>query len=360
MAEDIERLAMEELLRETKRAKERADVMGAMGWKKGIASANKTFLANTLVSTLRDYRHLDRDRKRSLRKPSPEDRKNGQQQMTESGKNESRRGLSPDADKISETSEFDSRSRRNKRLESPDRKHKKWNSASIDRRSRIKGASSERERKDSFSKSSLENEKYDVKRTDAQKLDKRENKRRESSETHVKSDRKTTVDVDFRKSKKKDTSFDSNIYISDLASIPLPVENDTKKVVPTKAERPDDLTVPVTKNEITSKRTKKEEHTKDVEKEILKSEKETEDYIGRSDSKIPHIDDEKNAQTRAKYHGDVNKKEGKVAEVKGSKSIVHKSKRIKTDKEKDRQKRKRRKDRGRHHHKHKKRKKDHN
>ncbi|KAK3576081.1 hypothetical protein CHS0354_014085 [Potamilus streckersoni] len=53
--ESLERQAMEELLLEAKRGAERAKDMGALGWQKpSIPPANKRFLTNMLVSTLRD------------------------------------------------------------------------------------------------------------------------------------------------------------------------------------------------------------------------------------------------------------------------------------------------------------------
>ncbi|XP_022099553.1 uncharacterized protein LOC110984063 [Acanthaster planci] len=52
--DELERLAVEELMNEAKRAKERAQTMGTYGWQKRRATTNKRFLHNTLVSTLRD------------------------------------------------------------------------------------------------------------------------------------------------------------------------------------------------------------------------------------------------------------------------------------------------------------------
>ncbi|XP_064610183.1 protein POLR1D-like isoform X2 [Liolophura sinensis] len=55
--EELERLAMEELIKEAKRGAERARDMGATGWLKApIPRANKRFLNNTVVSTLRNLR----------------------------------------------------------------------------------------------------------------------------------------------------------------------------------------------------------------------------------------------------------------------------------------------------------------
>ncbi|XP_065309696.1 protein POLR1D-like [Dermacentor albipictus] len=51
--EELERLAREEILRETKRGAERAKDHGAYGWQKPrIHPTNKNFLKNTLLSTL--------------------------------------------------------------------------------------------------------------------------------------------------------------------------------------------------------------------------------------------------------------------------------------------------------------------
>ncbi|XP_046564705.1 protein POLR1D-like [Haliotis rubra] len=59
--EELEKLAMEEILKETKRGAERAKEHGALGWQKcPLPATNKRFLKNMLVGTLRN---LD-DRKR--------------------------------------------------------------------------------------------------------------------------------------------------------------------------------------------------------------------------------------------------------------------------------------------------------
>ncbi|XP_056416316.1 protein POLR1D [Hyla sarda] len=51
--DDLEREAVEELLKEAKRGKDRAETMGAMGWMKcPLASTNKRFLINTIKTTL--------------------------------------------------------------------------------------------------------------------------------------------------------------------------------------------------------------------------------------------------------------------------------------------------------------------
>ncbi|XP_073469486.1 protein POLR1D [Aquarana catesbeiana] len=53
MADELERKAVEELLKEAQRGKDRAETMGPMGWMKcPIASTNKRFLINTIKNTL--------------------------------------------------------------------------------------------------------------------------------------------------------------------------------------------------------------------------------------------------------------------------------------------------------------------
>lgn len=55
--EELERLARQEILRETKLCAERAKEHGAYGWQKArIRPTNKNFLRNTLLSTLADRR----------------------------------------------------------------------------------------------------------------------------------------------------------------------------------------------------------------------------------------------------------------------------------------------------------------
>ncbi|XP_040282108.1 protein POLR1D [Bufo bufo] len=58
--EELERKAVEELLKEAKRGKDRAETMGAMGWMKcPLASTNKRFLINTIKNTLPPDREKD-------------------------------------------------------------------------------------------------------------------------------------------------------------------------------------------------------------------------------------------------------------------------------------------------------------
>ncbi|XP_061165220.1 AP-3 complex subunit delta-1-like [Saccostrea echinata] len=52
--EDLERMAMEEILKESKRNAERAKEFGSLGWQNPGKSTNKRFLSNMLVSTLRN------------------------------------------------------------------------------------------------------------------------------------------------------------------------------------------------------------------------------------------------------------------------------------------------------------------
>eukprot|EP00111_Clytia_hemisphaerica_P003682 TCONS_00010540-protein len=56
----VRRLALEELSRGAKRAKERSQTMGSLGWKNSpIPSANKRYLQNTLRSTIQTNKRLD-------------------------------------------------------------------------------------------------------------------------------------------------------------------------------------------------------------------------------------------------------------------------------------------------------------
>eukprot|EP00117_Sycon_ciliatum_P000878 scpid38483/ scgid6773/ len=58
--EALEKQALEELLRESDRAKARADLVGPSGWAKpSLPKTNKRFLSNTLLSTLSSRRHAD-------------------------------------------------------------------------------------------------------------------------------------------------------------------------------------------------------------------------------------------------------------------------------------------------------------
>lgn len=62
--EELERLARQEILRETKICAERAKEQGAYGWQKArIRPTNKNFLRNTLLSTVADRRRESAARK---------------------------------------------------------------------------------------------------------------------------------------------------------------------------------------------------------------------------------------------------------------------------------------------------------
>lgn len=59
---ELERKAVEELLKEAKRGKTRAETMGAMGWMKcPLAGTNKRFLINTIKNTLPSQKDQDQD-----------------------------------------------------------------------------------------------------------------------------------------------------------------------------------------------------------------------------------------------------------------------------------------------------------
>ncbi|CAI9732284.1 Hypothetical predicted protein [Octopus vulgaris] len=61
--EDLDALAVAELLQEAKRGSERAKEMGAIGWRKcPIPQANKVFLNNTLLSIVSDSKRRQRQR----------------------------------------------------------------------------------------------------------------------------------------------------------------------------------------------------------------------------------------------------------------------------------------------------------
>ncbi|XP_013405633.1 uncharacterized protein DDB_G0283697 [Lingula anatina] len=67
--DELERLATQELMNEAKRGAERAKDYGSFGWLKShVPPANKRFLANTLVSTLRNPPHLRRSDQNGYRR----------------------------------------------------------------------------------------------------------------------------------------------------------------------------------------------------------------------------------------------------------------------------------------------------
>ncbi|XP_077197896.1 protein POLR1D isoform X1 [Paroedura picta] len=75
MAEDLEleRKAVEELLKEAKRGKTRAETMGPMGWMKcPLASTNKRFLINTIKNTLQSAKEPDQGEKNEEDDKEPE------------------------------------------------------------------------------------------------------------------------------------------------------------------------------------------------------------------------------------------------------------------------------------------------
>uniref|UniRef100_A0A2R5LC60 Uncharacterized protein n=1 Tax=Ornithodoros turicata TaxID=34597 RepID=A0A2R5LC60_9ACAR len=68
--EELERLAREEILRESRRGAERAKEFGAYGWEKPrIRPANKVFLRNTILSTVRRPQAKSAKRKDSASEP---------------------------------------------------------------------------------------------------------------------------------------------------------------------------------------------------------------------------------------------------------------------------------------------------
>ncbi|XP_063285611.1 protein POLR1D [Pelobates fuscus] len=63
--DDLEREAVDELLKEAKRGKIRSETMGAMGWMKcPLASTNKRFLINTIKNALPPSKDEDQRSKR--------------------------------------------------------------------------------------------------------------------------------------------------------------------------------------------------------------------------------------------------------------------------------------------------------
>ncbi|KAG0410085.1 hypothetical protein HPB47_012797 [Ixodes persulcatus] len=65
---DLERQAMEEILRESKRGAERAKESGAYGWERPrLHPTNKVFLRNTVLSTLPSRRRLQSSSKTSVK-----------------------------------------------------------------------------------------------------------------------------------------------------------------------------------------------------------------------------------------------------------------------------------------------------
>uniref|UniRef100_A0A8C9G582 RPC22 protein n=1 Tax=Pavo cristatus TaxID=9049 RepID=A0A8C9G582_PAVCR len=68
--------AVEELLKEAKRGRTRAETMGAMGWLKcPLAGANKRFLINTIKNTLPSQKEQDQEREQKEVSKEPEPNK---------------------------------------------------------------------------------------------------------------------------------------------------------------------------------------------------------------------------------------------------------------------------------------------
>ncbi|XP_074186161.1 protein POLR1D [Rhinolophus sinicus] len=68
--QELERKAIDELLKEAKRGKTRAETMGAMGWMKcPLASTNKRFLINTIKNTLPSHKEQDPEQKEGDKEP---------------------------------------------------------------------------------------------------------------------------------------------------------------------------------------------------------------------------------------------------------------------------------------------------
>ncbi|XP_078003193.1 protein POLR1D isoform X2 [Phascolarctos cinereus] len=66
------RKAIEELLKEAKRGKTRAETMGPMGWMKcPLAGTNKRFLLNTIKNTLPSQKEQDQEQKEDNKEPEP-------------------------------------------------------------------------------------------------------------------------------------------------------------------------------------------------------------------------------------------------------------------------------------------------
>ncbi|XP_072467901.1 protein POLR1D isoform X1 [Notamacropus eugenii] len=69
---DPARKAIEELLKEAKRGKTRAETMGPMGWMKcPLAGTNKRFLLNTLKNTLPSQKEQDQEQKGDKKEAEP-------------------------------------------------------------------------------------------------------------------------------------------------------------------------------------------------------------------------------------------------------------------------------------------------
>ncbi|XP_074170803.1 protein POLR1D-like [Rhinolophus sinicus] len=68
--QELERKAIDELLKEAKRGKTRAETMGAMGWMRcPLAGTNKRFLINTIKNTLPSHKEQDPEQKEGDKEP---------------------------------------------------------------------------------------------------------------------------------------------------------------------------------------------------------------------------------------------------------------------------------------------------
>uniref|UniRef100_A0A2K5RX15 Uncharacterized protein n=1 Tax=Cebus imitator TaxID=2715852 RepID=A0A2K5RX15_CEBIM len=69
--QEPERKAIEELLKEAKRGKTRAETMGPAGWMKcPLAGTNKRFLINTIKNTLPSHKEQDHEQKEGDKEPA--------------------------------------------------------------------------------------------------------------------------------------------------------------------------------------------------------------------------------------------------------------------------------------------------
>ncbi|XP_026348835.1 protein POLR1D-like [Ursus americanus] len=69
--QELERKAIEELLKEAQRGKTRAETMGPMGWMKcPLAGTNKRFLINTIKNTLPSHKEQDPEQKEGSKEPA--------------------------------------------------------------------------------------------------------------------------------------------------------------------------------------------------------------------------------------------------------------------------------------------------
>ncbi|XP_033742355.1 protein POLR1D-like isoform X1 [Pecten maximus] len=75
--EALERLAVEEILKETKRGAERAKEFGALGWQKpAVPSTNKRFLTNMILSSVNDSNRKKRKHSNDRNSPREDNSEN--------------------------------------------------------------------------------------------------------------------------------------------------------------------------------------------------------------------------------------------------------------------------------------------